>query len=144
MKIHSCYLITNGPVTYVGYTVNPKRRIRQHNRELKCGGAKKTKRMNGNAYYVAIVSGFESKVSALQFEWAWDKGKSPTIKKSNKRSKVNRIKRLYEVLHKDRWTSHAIAATSHPPLVIHWYNKNKPPNNSYSSNFCVPVEEIEH
>lgn len=55
-------------LTYVGFTVNMDRRIRQHNREIK-GGAWKTLK-----WYpwkiVLVVYGFESHVSALQFEWA--------------------------------------------------------------------------
>ena len=55
--------------TYVGATVNPTRRLRQHNREIK-GGAKYTTRGKGRWRYVCVVYGFQTKVQALQFEWA--------------------------------------------------------------------------
>jgi structure-specific endonuclease subunit SLX1 len=71
------YLLTpksnewQGKKTYIGFTTNPKRRLRQHNREIK-GGAKRTAR-----YYpwkfVCVIGGFTSKRKALQFEWMYQK-----------------------------------------------------------------------
>ena len=53
--------------TYVGYTNNPKRRLRQHNGEIK-GGAKYTQ--IGRPYkFAACIGGFQSHSAALQFEW---------------------------------------------------------------------------
>lgn len=69
-----CYLLrsldSDHPLkTYIGFTTNPQRRLRQHNGEL-IRGARRTK--SGRPWeYVAIISGFLDKVSAMQFEWAW-------------------------------------------------------------------------
>ncbi|CAJ1937171.1 unnamed protein product [Cylindrotheca closterium] len=73
---YHCYLLRSQDPkhqnkTYVGFTVNPCRRIRQHNGILKHGGARKTKRSGRPWEFAVVVHGFPSQKSALQFEWAW-------------------------------------------------------------------------
>nr|QDO16494.1 structure-specific endonuclease subunit SLX1 [Crypthecodinium cohnii]USW07906.1 structure-specific endonuclease subunit SLX1 [Crypthecodinium cohnii] len=71
---YGCYLLSSckpGSLhrTYVGFTVDPRRRIRQHNGEI-AAGAWKTKRWRPWKM-VLCVWGFPHKVVALQFEHAW-------------------------------------------------------------------------
>lgn len=73
---YHCYLLRSldpkyQSKTYVGFTVNPARRIRQHNGILKHGGAWKTKRCGRPWEFAVVIHGFSSQKSALQFEWAW-------------------------------------------------------------------------
>ncbi|CAM9091745.1 unnamed protein product [Ectocarpus sp. 4 AP-2014] len=73
-KFFHCYLLQSQDPkhkrsTYIGFTVDPGRRIRQHNGDIN-GGAFRTKRKRPWDM-VAIVHGFPSKSSALQFEAAW-------------------------------------------------------------------------
>jgi predicted GIY-YIG superfamily endonuclease len=54
--------------TYVGATVDPDRRLRQHNGEL-AGGARAT---HGRRWQRAfLVGGFADERAALRFEWRW-------------------------------------------------------------------------
>lgn len=67
---HSCYLLESTVInrTYVGYTVDLKRRLRQHNGEIK-GGAKRS-RWGKPWCVVGYLGGFPNSTVALQFEWA--------------------------------------------------------------------------
>ncbi|KAF0908241.1 hypothetical protein E2562_023862 [Oryza meyeriana var. granulata] len=73
-RFFCCYLLRSlcprrKGSTYIGFTVNPRRRIRQHNGEIRCG-AWRTKR--GRPWEMVLcIYGFPTNVAALQFEWAW-------------------------------------------------------------------------
>ena len=61
---------TRSARTYVGYSRQPRRRLRQHNGELPGGGAP----VAGRPWeLVLVVSGFGSKHAALAFESAWQR-----------------------------------------------------------------------
>jgi len=83
-KHFHCYLLRSmNPdhpyKTYIGFTTHPQRRIRQHNGILKAGGARRTKRAGRPWTFVCVIHGFQDKITALQFEWAWqnvDKSKA--------------------------------------------------------------------
>ena len=63
------YLIRAGARAYIGATVHPARRLRQHNGEL-AGGARRT-RGRGPWHFHCVVVGFRTWREALQFEWAF-------------------------------------------------------------------------
>lgn len=68
--MYCVYLLTNGRQrTYIGFTGDVTRRIRQHNGELK-GGAKSTRR--GRPWrVVCFVEGFDTISEAMSYEWHW-------------------------------------------------------------------------
>jgi predicted GIY-YIG superfamily endonuclease len=70
MPVWFCYMLvsTDGKRTYVGATVDPTRRLRQHNGEL-VGGARATKGRQWTRRF--LVGGFEDERDALRFEWRW-------------------------------------------------------------------------
>lgn len=106
-----CYCLErdDGKRTYVGYTVNLAKRIRQHNGEI-VGGAKYT---SGGAWAPRwVVSGFSTKNEAMSFEWHW---KRQTRKQQRQGSApVERRRRAAEILCATaRWKHtelHAISA----------------------------------
>ncbi|XP_074581205.1 uncharacterized protein LOC141837726 [Curcuma longa] len=108
----ACYLLASlcprhKGRTYIGFTVNPRRRIRQHNGEIRCG-ASRTKR--GRPWEMTLcIYGFPSNVSALQFEWAWQHPtESLAVRKAASSFKslsgiANKIKLAYTMLSLPAW-----------------------------------------
>jgi structure-specific endonuclease subunit SLX1 len=108
------YLLQSNKKTYIGATVNLKRRLRQHNREI-TGGAKYTSK--DTWVRVCYVSGFPTWKDTLQFEWKW---KQLSRKIPSKNSLQRRLEALNILVSSDKSTS-----TSTPfnewtlPLCIH-------------------------
>ena len=99
-----CYLIKSevSNRTYIGATNNFKRRIRQHNGEIK-GGAKYTT-ANRPWKPKLIVSGFTTQSEALSFEW---RVKRKKVKNQFRTVKYldNRIKNVFDVFLLTKFTS---------------------------------------
>ena len=68
-----CYLLyTDEGQTYVGATVDPDRRLRQHNQEIKGGAHATAMRVaQGLVWKRACLVPLPDWKSALQFEWRW-------------------------------------------------------------------------
>ncbi|XP_059621026.1 LOW QUALITY PROTEIN: structure-specific endonuclease subunit SLX1 homolog [Phlebotomus argentipes] len=105
--------------TYVGYTVDPNRRISQHNRGKDGGGAKRTN-ARGPWQMVLIVHGFPNSLSALRFEWAWQKPEISRRLKNipglGKKSSLRRFDLQFRILTEML----RIGPWSRLPLVIRW------------------------
>ncbi|CAG9859261.1 unnamed protein product [Phyllotreta striolata] len=105
--------------TYIGYTVDPNRRIKQHNKGKKFGGAWKTSN-KGPWSMVMIIHGFPNDISALRFEWAWQHPHSSRRLKHVSKKKYNEknfdfcIRVLSEMLRVGPWCR--------LPLNIRWLN----------------------
>ena len=102
MSEYICYILKCNNYTYNGCTNNFKRRIRQHNGEIK-GGAKCTSRRGPWEPY-CIITGFKDNIEALQTEWR--------IKKVEGRRRARkycgaegRIKGLNQILKLEQFTS---------------------------------------
>lgn len=70
MSTNYCYILQNINRTYIGYTIDPTRRIQQHNGIMK-GGAKATSMLK-NWKYLAIITSSDirfTKKLALSIEW---------------------------------------------------------------------------
>jgi predicted GIY-YIG superfamily endonuclease len=99
--------------TYAGVSPDPIKRLRKHNGEI-AGGAKYTRSKGKGWQHVCIVRGFQTKIQALQFEWA-----SKHVPPRNVGGLVSRLRKLYILLNKTVWTLKSpLAATV--PLTIEW------------------------
>jgi predicted GIY-YIG superfamily endonuclease len=110
----SFYLIENKGCTYAGVSPDPVRRLRQHNGEIS-GGAKYTTGKGPGWTHLCLVEGFRTKIEAMQFEWA-----VKHVPPRNAGGVINRIKKLYIVCSKEKWTSKA-PFSREIPLKIQWF-----------------------
>lgn len=126
--------------TYIGFTVNPKRRIRQHNGEI-TSGARKTQKWRPWEM-ILCVYGFPSHVHALQFEWAWQHPlKSIAVRHAAKdlkrRGARGQVLLLFTMLNLPEWnsmnlvvnilsTKHQLLTKGCPSLPLHMLIKVGP------------------
>lgn len=120
---HGCYLlVSKNPDfkgwTYIGYTVNPNRRIKQHNGGCRMGGAKRTSG-KGPWDMILIIHGFPNDITALRFEWAWQHpGRSRRLESSLLKKKSKETALDYKL----RILSHmlTVGPWCRLPLTIRW------------------------
>jgi predicted GIY-YIG superfamily endonuclease len=104
-----CYILTtaNCESTYNGYTINLKRRLRQHNGEL-TGGAKATKKKGKWGYIAVMTCPTWTAVRAMQHEWTI---KYPTRRKPRPREfqgakgRIMSLKKVCEQIPSDEETT---------------------------------------
>ena len=109
----SFYIIQNKGYTYAGVSPDPVKRLRKHNGELS-GGAKYTQSKGAGWTHVCLVHGFQTKIQALQFEWA-----VKHVPPRDSGGLINRLKKLYVILNKIHWTSKSPDAKT-VPLQLEW------------------------
>jgi predicted GIY-YIG superfamily endonuclease len=112
----SFYIIHNKGCTYAGVSPDPIKRLKKHNGEIS-GGAKYTLSKGKGWEHVCIISGFQTKIQSMQFEWA-----VKHVPPRDSGGLLNRIKKLYIVLNKKNWTSKSPNAET-IPLEIIWKMK---------------------
>eukprot|EP00128_Syssomonas_multiformis_P002452 Colp12_sorted_trinity150504_noHs@2393 len=139
MVFHGCYLITSLKPscklhTYIGYTVDPNKRIRQHNGELTMGAKQTSKKRPWEI--VLVVHGFPDEKTALRFEWAWQhphesrhlKHLYATSAYGLKDTRLGpRVKLVFQMLNTSPWRKH--------PLTLQWVNRDY---MSYGDG-CLPL-----
>ena len=82
-----CYILKSDNKTYVGATIDPDRRLRQHNGELS-GGAKATRGRVWTRH--CLIGIFDNEHDALSFEWH--------LKYNSKKFKGSAIERRMKAL----------------------------------------------
>jgi predicted GIY-YIG superfamily endonuclease len=104
-KKYYCYWIVSGRCNYIGATVDPKKRLRQHNSILK-GGARRTR---GKLWHFhCLISGFRTWREALCYEW------SLKYHSRHCRGIESRQLALEKLMLKERWTSNSPLASEVP------------------------------
>lgn len=113
-KAWYCYCLqSDTKTTYIGSTIDPDRRLRQHNKEL-VGGAKATARGTGWKR-LCYVAGFPTSTSCLQFEWKW----KHLSKRKTGTPLERRLLALEELLNSEQSTSKSeLFSTFDGPLCL--------------------------
>ena len=124
------YWIQSGPRAYIGATVDPRKRLRQHNGEL-VGGAART-RNRGPWSFERVVGGFATWQQALQYEWA--------AKYHSRRCRGVAARRaaLDALNTRERWTSNSPLAKDVPLWVEDRPERFGAPPANYEATSRVP------
>ena len=102
---------------YIGYTVNPERRIRQHNREI-IGGAKATRGYKWE--FCAIITNFRDNIEGLQLEWR--------LKYSTKKKNItHRLNSFFDYIDTNLKASPKNSPMKFKPII--YINTNLLPSN---------------
>merc|ERR1712038_1202357 len=122
--------------TYIGFTVDPIRRLKQHNAGSAFGGARRTSN-RGPWAMVVITHGFPNMVSALRFEWAWQHPKRSRrlnhlpVKKKTENTFQYHIRILSNMINTGPW--------SRLPLNIRWLRPDLKGNVDFNESFPPPI-----
>tara|TARA_B110001450_G_scaffold233620_1_gene237056 strand:+ start:4319 stop:4768 length:450 start_codon:yes stop_codon:yes gene_type:complete len=104
------YWIVSGQSSYIGATVNPTKRLKQHC-GVHAGGARRTR---GRLWtYKCVLSGFRTWKEALMCEWSFK------FHSKRCRGVESRQRALERVMGMERWTSNSPLA-SDVPLTIEY------------------------
>lgn len=147
MEVHYCYILRNTyephkNYTYNGYTNNITRRLRQHNQIIK-GGAKRTRNYGNKTWeYIAVVTGFKTRINALQCEWAICKPNNRRRRSKKYVGPKGRIKGLSEVLNRTQWTKRSKLQNKDAEFKVWILNEYLDDLGELPSNFeIIPVNE---
>uniref|UniRef100_A0A1D2A861 Structure-specific endonuclease subunit SLX1 homolog n=1 Tax=Auxenochlorella protothecoides TaxID=3075 RepID=A0A1D2A861_AUXPR len=152
-EVFGCYLLRSCHAkgkgrTYIGFTVNPSRRLRQHNGDI-VSGAAKTKRLRPWEM-VLFVHGFPTAVTALQFEWAWQhpevsldvRAAAQRLGKKRLQGVQGKVRLLHEMLNLEPWRyfplSLHILSSAHAPL-----RAQCPPLPAHIAVTFAPLEDLD-
>lgn len=122
--------------TYIGFTVNPERRITQHNNGRFKGGAWKTDKKRPWKM-VLIIHGFPSNIAALRFEWAWQHPKSSVrLRHVEKKARYEKefdfqVRVLSEMLNANPWKRF--------PLTVQWLDQEYRRELCPEPPFHIPI-----
>jgi len=121
--------------TYVGATVDPDHRLRQHNGEIKGGAHATTMKVKRGCKWnrICCVTGFPDWVSALQFEWALKYYSRKLPKRMGPLER--RMRGLKQILAFERPTSKSLAYSE-------WPDHLKPEIIWEMNEYCELYEKI--
>lgn len=122
MSAYCYFLYTDQGHTYIGATVDPDRRLLQHNGK-RAGGARATgmRVAQGLEWKRACYVALPEWKTALQFEWRW-KQLGRTQCKLVRHPIDRRLRSLHRLLSLEKPTEAAIPYEAYPdgPPTIHW------------------------